>query len=456
MTSSVPTLTEFNPWLIPYQLDVLTDLRSNFNYNLGVHEVLLSGSVGSAKSLLMAHIGVTHCLLNPGAVCLLGRKALPQLKDTLIQMILDHLGLDIKYKYNSSRGHLQFSNGSKMIAFSWADKAYKKVRSYALSAALIEELTENADIEFYKEIKMRVGRIPHIKENFIVSATNPDSPDHPAYRYFIEGADEIETRHVYYSLTEQNPFLPKTYIDNLKDTLSPKEADRMLRGKWVSIHTDVVFYNYDKQRNYIDEHYEFNEKLRFDISFDFNIGHSKPMSAFAGQVDREKVFHIGKDFVVEGARTEDICEEILDSGILFKKVEGKLQKKFNAINVFGDSNGFNRDTRGTSDDYFIIKKFFEKYGFRVILNVPRSNPDLRASENLTNALCYNENKKVLMKVYKDAKVAHEGLSFTKYKKGAKLIQDDSDFFQHVSTAIRYWNWEQVNIISNKGQAVKIG
>ena len=435
MSSSTPSISEFNPLLIPYQYDVIDDLRQGYNYNLGVHEILLSGSVGSAKSLLMAHIGVTHCLFNAGAVCLLGRKAMPQLKDTLLQMILDHIGTDVTYKYNISRGIVEFSNGSKMICFSWSDKAYKKVRSYALSCALIEELTENPDLKFYKEIKMRVGRIPHIKENFILCATNPDSPDHPAHKYFIDKEDEIETRHVYYSLTEQNPFLPKTYIENLKDTLSPKEADRMLRGKWVSIHTDVVFYNYDKPRNYINDHYEWNTRLRMDISFDFNIGYGKPMSCMAGQVDQMGTFHIAKDFIIEGARTEDVCEEIIRSGIL----DG-----FRTVNIFGDCNGRNRDTRNTLDDYAIIKKFFELRGFLVVIHVPKSNPDLRASENLTNALCFNDKQQVKQKVYKDAHTAHEGLNFTKYKKGAKLIQDDSDYFQHVSTAIRYWNWEVIH------------
>lgn len=447
MASSTPTITEFNPNLIPYQYDVIDDIRQQYNYNQGVHEVLLSGSVGSAKSLLMAHLGVTHCLLNAGAVCLLGRKALPQLKDTLIQMILDHIGVDLKFKYNSSRGHIEFENGSKMIAFSWADKAYKKVRSYALSCALIEELTENSDLEFYKEIKMRVGRIPHIKENFIICATNPDAPDHPAYKYFIEKSDELETRHVYYSLTEQNPFLPETYINNLKETLSPKEADRMLRGKWVSIHTDVVFYNYEKSRNYKNETYKWNPRLRLDISFDFNIGYGKPMSALAGQVDQNGNFHIGKDFIIEGARTEDVCEEILRSGIL---------KQFTVVNIFGDCNGRNRDTRNTLDDYAIIKRFFERNGYRVVINVPKSNPDLRASENLTNALCFNDNNEVKQYVYKEAQTAHEGLNFTKYKKGAKLIQDDSDYFQHVSTAIRYWNWEVINNLNKIRKPVQIG
>ena len=56
VASKVPTLTEFNPYKVPYQIKVLSLIRQEYNYNLGPLEILLSGSVGSAKSLLLAHI----------------------------------------------------------------------------------------------------------------------------------------------------------------------------------------------------------------------------------------------------------------------------------------------------------------------------------------------------------------------------------------------------------------
>jgi hypothetical protein len=197
----------------------------------------------------------------------------------------------------------------------------------------------------------------------------------------------------------------------------------------------------------VNENYKWNRRLRFDLAWDFNIGHGKPMSCMVGQVDAQGVFHIAQDFIVEGARTEDVCEEILNSGVM---------SGFNTINIFGDCNGFNRDTRGTLDDYLIIKRFFENHGKRIILNVRKTNPDLRASENLVNALCLNDVKQVSLKVYKEARTSHEGLSFTKYKKGARLVQDDSDYFQHVSTAIRYWTWQVKEFIHKKNNQITIG
>ena len=85
---------------------------------------------------------------------------------------------------------------------------------------------------------MRVGRLPHIKTNLSLSATNPDSPSHWVYKYFITSDNPM--RHVYYSITEDNPFLPDWYIEQLKSTLDPKMAARMLRGEWIAFAADVV------------------------------------------------------------------------------------------------------------------------------------------------------------------------------------------------------------------------
>jgi PBSX family phage terminase large subunit len=185
-----PTFDNFDPTIIKYQADVIDDIFFNFDYSKGIHEVLLSGSVGSAKSVLMAHIGIRHCLENSRARLLIGRKSLPDLKDTIFQKICEHLDtpeLMQKVKVlNDTSPYIKFINGSEIIYKTWSDTKYKKFRSLELSAAIFEELTENDedDKEAYIECKMRIGRLPHIKQNFIISATNPDSPSHWVYSYF--------------------------------------------------------------------------------------------------------------------------------------------------------------------------------------------------------------------------------------------------------------------------------
>lgn len=196
---STPSFSEFDPTVIPYQAQVIYDME-HFDYSLGVHEILLSGSVGSAKSILAAHQGIKHCLRYPRARLLLGRKSLPDLRDTIYTKICEHLEGSVMedgtllregrhYFLRDTTCAIRFWNGSEILSRTWSDKRYKKLGSLELSAAIIEELTENDgdDETAMKYIRMRVGRLPHIPESWIMYCSNPESPSHFAYDYFQIG-----------------------------------------------------------------------------------------------------------------------------------------------------------------------------------------------------------------------------------------------------------------------------
>lgn len=436
IATSTPTISSFDPDIIPYQRTIIEDIRNGFDYSLGTHEVMMSGSIGSAKSTVMAHIALTHCLLNVGARFLLGRLSMPALRATLFNKILEHIGDDLKegrdYWLNQTTATVKFRNGSEIICRSWSDKKYFKVRSLELSGAAIEEIIENETQDFYNEIKMRVGRLPHIKENIIINATNPGSPESWQYKYFIE-SQPSQTRHIYYSLTDQNPFLPKQYTEQLRRDLDPKLAQRMLYGQWIEINKEVIYYQYNPETQYLKEtEYTPNENHPIWLSWDFNIGQGKPMSVIAIQYI-DGIFHVFKEWVIDGMRTSDSVEEIEASGIL------EIPTDFI---VTGDAAGKNRDTRSKGSDYDIIMKYLsnvetKKGALSVERYVLPSNPPIRKRHNLVNAHCLNANDEVRLFLYKGVKTLDEGLRLTSLKKNGNYIEDDSKHFQHVTTALGY-------------------
>jgi len=433
---STPSLSEFKPQLIKWQLECLKHIH-HFDYSKGILEVLLSGSVGSAKSIILAHLAVLMSLKYKNNTVLLCRRAMPQLKDTLLNMVIEHIGLDVRYDANSTRGIIKFPNGSKIICFSWADGNYKKARSYAASSIFIEELTENDDPEFYKELKMRAGRLGNIPESMIVSATNPDSPAHWAYKYFV--LSKSQNRKTFYSLTEHNPFLPETYIQNIKETLSEKEIRRMLYGEWIEIKADQIYYNYESGRNFVNSVYKIDKSRPIDLSFDFNIGENKPMSCCLGQYEG-KAFHIFHECHIFSARTMDILDEIHNREV-FKDV--------NVIRIFGDASGKNRDTRSLGNDYDIIIKTLSNFypTKRIEYLVPKANPPVRRRHNTVNGMFMNSVGEVRLKLYQGTEWIDEGLRLTKSKAGSGYIEDDSLPQQHVTTALGY----MVDYIINLGE-----
>lgn len=429
---STPSITQFDPNQVPFQMRVLRDVRMNLDYS-HVQQILLSGSVGSAKSLLLAHLLITHCLLFKRARALMGRQTLPDLKDTLIQKVIEHIGNDLiegkDYEYNKSSHKFTFSNGSELISRSWHDKDFKKFRSLELSAAAIEEASENGEPykQFYFELLQRVGRLSHVPEKWIALATNPDAPSHWIYKHFM--VEKKANRHVYYSKTADNPFLPPSYVETLRENLDPKQALRMLEGQWVEIDDEVVYYNYKSDRNFKSHIYAINPNYPIDISHDFNIGDGKPMSACVSQyIDGQ--FHFYKVFQVDGARTNDIMEEIYNDGIFRPGMK---------VRVFGDASAKSRDTRSIRSDYDIIKAFISNIEPKVEMEmlVPLANPPIRERHNLVNAACYNANSKTNLFVYHGAEGLDEGFRLTKLKKGGNYIEDDSFRHQHVTTAAGY-------------------
>ena len=439
MDKSTPSFTEFNPTHIKFQSKVIDDIDNNFDYSIGTHELLFSGSVGSSKSLLAAHLIIKHCLQHNKAKVGIGRRSLPDIKTTLFALIVEHLE-DEKLNehiesivYNTAQ--IRFKNGSMIESISWADKKYKKFRSRTYSMFVFEEAVENTgdDAQAFTEARQRVGRLPHIRQNLILYLTNPDSPAHVLYKYFFDNISK--TRHVYMSRTEQNPFLPKTYIEQLKRDLSPKEARRMLYGEWIEIDTERIYYAYNSEVNFKKHNYAIINHLPISIGFDFNIGVGKPMSCVLSQYDiNTDTFHFFDEIVIHGSRTETILEELSARNIL---------EMSHAFEIHGDATGAARSPASKWSNYEIIDQFLANYKTKANLKlnyqllVPKSNPPIKERHNIVNAYCENMKGERRLFVYEKCKVLHEGMKLTALKKGAEYIEDDSKEWQHSTTALGY-------------------
>ncbi len=244
--------------------------------------------------------------------------------------------------------------------------------------------------------------------------------------------DKNPRRYVFYSVTTDNPFLPKHYVDALLEDLDPKMAQRMIYGKWIEIAEEAVYYQYSSAHNYVDREYKPDPEHPIYVGFDFNIGEGKPLSSCMMQYI-DDCLHIYGETVIDGLRTYDNCAEMAARGYL------DVPTKYY---VCGDAAGKHRDTRNNRSDYDIISKFLslhEQSNGKLLdfeMKVPVANPPIRKRHNLVNAYCLNANGKRRLYVYKGAPTADKGLRLTKLKKGSS-IEDDSKRYQHITTAIGY-------------------
>jgi hypothetical protein len=439
--NSRPTLTGFRPF--GYQKRVLR-LIKNHNYALCTPEILLSGSVGSAKSVLLAHVAVTHCLRNPGACVAICRRSLADLKKTIWKEIIEHISREgcmvekIDYRKRDNTCEIEFSNGSVIMAVTWGDQRYDKFRSLKLSMLIIEELTENSD-DFepgFKILKARLRRIAWVKENILICATNPGEPDSFWHKYFIEGAKEFSSRFVFYSLTADNPFLDAAYLRQLLQDYSVLEAERYLRGQWISLEGKGIYHAYSEAKNFKKEPYKYEWTRPLHITFDFNVSEGKPQSAAAFQVGRDDCFHFFRESVIDNANwVLDNLDEFEAQGLFEGEQDGKpvrVQKVF----IHGDATGKARSSNSLKSNYDLIKEWFAERGIPVQMAVPTINPALVKRWTTVNALCENALHEVRIFVYAACPVLNQGMKLSRKKPGS-AIEDDSKRYQHITTALGY-------------------
>jgi hypothetical protein len=299
----------------------------------------------------------------------------------------------------------------------------------------------------------RIGRInpmnSNVKETFVMYATNPDDPSHWGYDYFIKDSvrnpdfdymyHKDEMIHVVYSLTEHNKFLPKTYISRLMSIYDAKMIKRLLKGIWLYIKTDVIYYEYDSDKHYQLKNTRAHTRLPLRITFDFNIGVGKPMSSTAFQFNRRtKKFVFLDEVVIEGSRTLDQLDEWAGKG-WFDLTHNP------EIIIHGDAAGRHNDTRSKTSDYDLIDDFLANYvrrdGQRLEyeIDVPKANPPIRTRHNYVNgALCDAKNV-VHVQIDKRCVTLDAGLCKTKLKEKGMYVEDDSPLcpYQHITTAAGY-------------------
>lgn len=255
------------------------------------------------------------------------------------------------------------------------------------------------------------------------------------------------TMHVFYSKTEDNPFLPAWYKEQLARDLDPIEAEIMLRGRWLARKSgDKIYHQYTRARNFRSERYQPNLYYPIRISWDFNIALGKPLSAVVFQYLEDKdEFHFFDQVVIEGLRTQESLEELAGKGILdlFEETEDGRQIPARFV-VHGDAAGKHRDTRNNRSDYDIIAKFFGNFTQSTTrqrityeLQVPAANPGIKARHNLVNAYLNNSLGEVRLFVYETAPMLDKGFRLTKLKRGAQYAEDDSVDCQHITTAAGY-------------------
>lgn len=241
--------------------------------------ILNSGGVGSGKTYSIVIKTLVLCIENPGIFILIGAQTYPLLRDTTLREFLNICPQAILKSFNKTQNHFTLMNGSEIIFRSFDDP--NKLKSLNLGACGIEEMTDiHEDIFKMLRTRMRQDGMP----GCIYGATNPGTFGNWVYKNFIESP--IDNSEVIYSISADNIYLPKEYLQDLETMKksNPEYYERMVMGKWGML--EGVIYNFPvKQR--LKELPEKKLIHRWTAGLDFGYTHPTAM-VIVGERDKVK------------------------------------------------------------------------------------------------------------------------------------------------------------------------
>ena len=393
-------------------------------------EVFLGGGVGAGKTMIGSLWAILKARKTPKDVYgLIVSNTYPQLYDTTIRALYDIAGkAGIKMlpaQIPRGRGPtdllIQTPSGQTRVLIRSLEH-YERLSGLEVGWFWADEVwqtrKEAIDVLNARLRDKRMGRLQSLYTSTL------DDPSTWMYQRFVENVNPKRTD-VFYAKTEDNPHLPKDYIDTLKSTYSESMYRRMVLSEWVALDQNRIYTSFSRNHNVSDE-VRREEGLPLLWSHDFNIGMGKPMSSCILQFHpRTNEYHVIDEIILDKADTHDAVDEFLS------------RYSSEGVVIYGDASGQARDTRSRLTDFEILRRA----GF-TNQKVPRSNPPVRERHNLVNALLKSADGKVRIKISPKCKTLIKGLDTVHLKKGANYVEDDSQREQHVTTALGYCLFEE--------------
>ena len=234
--------------------DTVFDLtvEDNHNYIVTESNIIVHNS---GKSFLGCSLICADALMYPGTHYFIARKTLTDLRKFTIPSvheILDIWGIGKEYyKYNGQDNYFHFHNGSKIFLldakYQPSDPNYMRFGSMQMTRGWIEEAGE-FELECKNNLQASIGRWKNKEYNLspkLLQTCNPSKnylyKDYykldlentlPFYRKFIQ------------ALPSDNKTLPKEYIPNLINILSPNEIQRLVYGNWEFDDNPYALFDY--------------------------------------------------------------------------------------------------------------------------------------------------------------------------------------------------------------------
>lgn len=288
---------------------------------------ILEGSVSSGKTWISLVLWAFWVATMPtDGSYLMVAKTLTSLRRNCLDLLQDLVGPNnFTYSLSQKDGCLF---GRKIYLEGVNDaRAESKIRGMTLQGAYCDEITLFTK-DFFAMLLSRLRK----EGAKLIGTTNPDTPGHWLKKEYIDRGSELDLLSMKF-LIDDNIFLPRDYIENIKKEYTGVFHDRFILGKWV-LAEGLIYRQYANNK----KRYSINRKSIPDLKY-INVGidfggnssqHAFVASGFPSAIDRVFVLR-SESIKAAGTSVEDIVT-------MFIHFAEHIEKEYGFIDtVYADS-----------------------------------------------------------------------------------------------------------------------
>ena len=327
---------------------------------------------------------------------------------------------DVIKEKDETDKHIILLNGAKIDFWSLDNPDSSRGRKYA--RVIIDECEKVKKLPYAWEKTVRPTLTDYMGDGWFFSTPNRlGNPDSYFLDHLCENADEFDNWTLYEAPSHENPFLPVADLDEAEQHLDTLSYQQEYLAQDVRQVQRPFIYAFTKERN-VSASIEINKFDPIELCFDFNID---PATCLIRQHGPDWC-HTYDEIRLDNSNTFEMCEVI------------KTKYGDRLFLIYGDATGHARNfaVKGNKSNYQIILNELglpDKH-----LRVPRSNPYVKESRTLTNALMARLPNYL---IHPRCKYYIQDLQFVEVDEKGEINKKTNTHRSHLLDCGRYHDWE---------------
>ena len=356
--------------------------------------VAFIGGVGSGKTYAGALFAQDSLLSFPRALGFIGANSYKQFSTVTyrtLEQVLHERGLECRYgkkppwkmfnTFADYSGVISVSNGAAILGMSLENPDVLRGAQYLWF--WIDE-TRDTRYESWTTLLERLRGYDALYPGMTYKARVTTTPNGYNWLYDVfAGPNKLPGARYISCSSYDNLFLSENYASDLESRLGKTLAQQQVYAAFMNLAQGRA-YEFDRKRN--GRAVPYDPELPLMLSMDFNVA---PLCGVILQMDRQAraAWVVDEIYIPERGQTRDACDAFIDRwGKAVKEQEEiELRQDSHKVQFWGDTNGNDRDTRGSMSDLEIMQQTLDSY-FGRVKNMTKPKDRIKNGVNAVNAL----------------------------------------------------------------------